>query len=332
MNRRHIAESERLGWSTLAHLALLQAIYDTTSWTTGDYAFHGGTSLHLSWNSPRFSEDLDFLLSTAVAKRLDREMAAVADRVRQALVLIDPSLELSFKDRSRKATGQDSPAPAPMGRFELALSKPGVIGQAMVKLEFWRVAPTYLQGYQTTLRTPGIPLDLGGLAIRVDAMLPAATLESAYFDKLTAFATRPFLKWRDLFDFWWLHQNADLATIQPAHRVQRFLAHVSAYRTVDDLPPAEALERFADSIAATDELKAATLARADKDLRPFLHKRLWDQLWPQTATAMVELAAGGARQLAALVREHERGGQQATAHDPIEQPSAPALLRERLRP
>lgn len=30
-------------------------------------AFHGGTSLHFSWRSPRLSEDLDFLIARSAA-------------------------------------------------------------------------------------------------------------------------------------------------------------------------------------------------------------------------------------------------------------------------
>lgn len=37
-----------------------------------------------------------------------------------------------------------------------------------------------------------------------DSRGPGATLATAYADKLTAFATRPNLKWRDVFDLWWI--------------------------------------------------------------------------------------------------------------------------------
>jgi hypothetical protein len=49
---------------------------------------------------------------------------------------------------------------------------------------------------------------LGGYRLNLNIMLPAATLQSSYVDKLTAFATRPFLKMRDIFDFWWISNNA----------------------------------------------------------------------------------------------------------------------------
>ena len=50
----------------LAHVSYLHALMNQSTWRVGQIAFHGGTSLHLSWHSPRHSEDLDFLLSSQV--------------------------------------------------------------------------------------------------------------------------------------------------------------------------------------------------------------------------------------------------------------------------
>ena len=73
--------------------------------------------------------------------------------------------------------------------------------------------------------------------------MPAATLETAYCDKLTAFATRPYLKWRDIYDLWWIGTQTD-AELEVSSIAGQFLHNVSAYQTIVNLSPAQALRRF----------------------------------------------------------------------------------------
>lgn len=274
-NNRHITLQERAQWASMAHLALLQCIGEAAEWTSTDYAFHGGTSLHLSWNSPRFSEDLDFLLSSKAALRLNETMTDVSDRLRQTLLVADPPLMVSIKDRSV----------ARMGNYRFTLTRPGVLGSVMVKAEFWLVSPEYLKKYQTTNRRPNVPANLGGARIRIDTTLPAATIETAYYDKLVAFATRTHLKWRDLFDLWWLDGQLS-REIQAHPSVERLLAHLSAYNTADQLSPAQAFRRF----AAMLDNKAAVLLAAERDLKPFVSPTVWASIWPTEINNMILLA------------------------------------------
>jgi predicted nucleotidyltransferase component of viral defense system len=284
MKNRPITLAERTQWAAIAHLAALQAIGQSEALTNQadrNLAFHGGTSLHLSWNSPRFSEDLDFLLSANAKARLGKEMDEVIARMREQLLLVDPEFTLVLKDKSTER----------MGNFSVSLSKPGVLGTVMVKLEFWVVPPTYLERYETALRTPAVPVNLGGATIRVDSMLPAATLESAFYDKLTAFATRPHLKWRDLFDYWWLDRAGATEWLSKDNPTvcTRLMSHLSAYETVDKLSPDQALLRFAKSLEDVDTVVAA----AERDLKPFLPPHVWAQVWPKQVREMVETAVRG---------------------------------------
>ena len=289
MTKRPITPSERTQWAAMAHLLALQSIGQSETLTNQaerNLAFHGGTSLHLSWGSPRFSEDLDFLLSAKARTRLAKEMDEVVNRMREHLLLIDPELALAVKDKSTDR----------MGNFHLTLSKPGVLGSVMVKLEFWTVSPTYLERYETTLRTPGVPVNLGGATVRVNSMLPAATLESAYLDKLTAFATRPHLKWRDLFDFWWLTQAGADTCVHANNETlcTRFLSHLSAYETVNKLTPDQALKRFALTLGDIDAVAAA----AERDLKPFLPPAMWSQVKGERVIEMVKAARDGSMYMA----------------------------------
>jgi len=283
---RPITSDERAKWAELGHLLILQCLSEASEWSREDFAFHGGTSLHLSWNSPRFSEDLDFLLERKASTRLNAVIEKATARMRQALVLVDPELQVEVRDKSNDR----------MGHFQFFLSKPGVLGKAMVKAEFWRVAPTYLAFYETTARTPAIPTDLGGVRLRIDAMLPAATLSSALCDKLTAFATRPHLKWRDMFDFWWIQRQGSFSPASQEDLRDRFLHHVSAYQCTVPGDPAASLRVFADQLS-----DPAVIEQAQKDLRPFVPTHVWSAIWPDEVKRMVDDAAAGARRMAETI-------------------------------
>lgn len=54
-------------WASAAQFRFLDALMADPVLACDRIAFHGGTSLHFSWRSPRRSEDLDFL--TALTAR-----------------------------------------------------------------------------------------------------------------------------------------------------------------------------------------------------------------------------------------------------------------------
>jgi len=290
MAKRPLSIPERTQWAALGHVLLLQSLMQSTDWTSKEFAFHGGTSLHLIWESPRFSEDLDFLLDARAAERLANVIGKAAERMRDQLLMIDPAFVLEVKDKSTDR----------MGHYQFSLTKPDVLGKAMVKAEFWKVSPTYLERYDTAGRSPAVPADLGGVRLRVDAMLPAATLASALADKLTAFATRPHLKWRDLYDHWWIRRSRHFVEPSPQELVERFLHHVSAYETTEPGDPAASLERFAQRVS-----ERAIAEQAEIDLKPFLPDHVWRMVWPVEVKTMVTEAAEAARHLASMLRQQE---------------------------
>lgn len=307
MPSRPLTTAERTQWASLGHVLLLQSLMQASDWTREQFAFHGGTSLHLSWNSPRFSEDLDFLLERSAAQRTRQVMDKAQRRMREALLLIDPEFQIEMRDKSTER----------MGAFHVLLSKPGVLGKAMVKAEFWHVAPTYLAHYETTPRVPAVPTDLGGMRLRVDAMLPAATLASALADKLTAFATRPHLKWRDLFDYWWIQQQRDFVRPAPEELLERFEHHVSGYQTTVPGDAPASLRRFA-ALLSTEGI----VEQAQRDLKQFLPQHVWRMVWPEGVRDMVQLASRDADALAARLADradHGNGDEEAA---PVERPRA----------
>src|SRR6185437_7330569 len=60
--RSQFTATERFEFAEWLHVECLAAILSLRPWPPGRFAFQGGTSLHLCYGSPRFSEDLDFLL------------------------------------------------------------------------------------------------------------------------------------------------------------------------------------------------------------------------------------------------------------------------------
>jgi hypothetical protein len=255
-------------WASSAQYYFLDALMADPGIHYEQIAFHGGSSLHFSWRSPRLSEDLHFLLARDAADILNIVTRA-GEKVAEAFRAQDPNFNVEVKDKTRHDER--------MITYELRVSHPGFIGKTLVRVEFWRVTPEYLAQYPTALRSPIQP---GQLVSRISNPVPAATLETAYCDRLTAFATRRYLKWRDIYDIWWIGTQTD-ANLEVSAVAHQFLHNVSAYQTVDNLSPAQALRKFL-------QLDVAELVRrADPDLKRWVPKALWEKMHPRVTMEMV---------------------------------------------
>jgi predicted nucleotidyltransferase component of viral defense system len=222
-SRRPITAEEKHLWAEMAQLLLLEALSESSGWTSKDLVFHGGTALHLAWSSPRFSEDLDFLMNRDLLATMGDTMRGAVERMQRHILRLDAGIKVELKDKS-------SPR---MGRFTIALSKAGVIGKAIVKSEFWGVNDEYLAQYKVSPRVPIMPesMTVNGMLVRLHCPLPTATLDSIFVDKLVAMANRPYTKWRDIFDLWWISQNHEFARPAEETLAQRVEAYACAYRT-----------------------------------------------------------------------------------------------------
>jgi len=256
--RRPIDPETARHMSDLGHICFIEAMTQAMPLQAEQVAFHGGTSLHLSWKSPRFSEDLDFLLNRNLKPKMGKLIRKVEDRMRQILKAQDPDLDVSIQDKTREDSN--------LLNYRVTVSSAAVLGVVKVKAEFWQVESEYLKSYDTRF---AYPLKNGDIVSSVSQPVPAATLEAAYADKLTAFATRRHLKWRDVFDLWWIDQQIDT---DPEQMADRFLHHVQAFDTYDGLPPAAALRKFLERDPED------ILSEADPDLKKWLPKNLWDNL------------------------------------------------------
>lgn len=268
----------------MAHLFFIDALATATPMTVEQIAFHGGTNLHLSWGSPRYSEDLDFLVNRDMGGRIREIMPKVQRRMQALARAVDPQLKVEIRDRTKDGDG--------LLNFRVILSSPDVVGQVMAKAEFWQVEAGYLDDYETAFRRPGKP---GDIMSRISQPIPAATLEAACADKIVALGFRPYLKWRDLFDIWWISGQV---AIDRDRLARTTLHHASAYSGPEGASVAAGLARFLE-VDPEDILR-----QADPDLKRWLPKALWESLNPDGIREMVhharDMASDMMRRLSAL--------------------------------
>ena len=199
----------------LAQWAFIEALAHAKPFQPHEIVFHGGTPLHSCWGSPRFSEDLDFLLLRKLALSIREFMPDIASRMRQTLTFHDPGLNLTVFDRTRNGSN--------LANYRATLTSAAFIGNVNVNAEFWQVGEDYLRKYEKIFPET---LKCGNLIVPLPQSMPMATLEAAYADKLVAITNRSFLKLHDFFDMWWIGNRIDA---NPAETADRALHHSTAY-------------------------------------------------------------------------------------------------------
>jgi predicted nucleotidyltransferase component of viral defense system len=278
--------------SDLGHMVFIEALTHSGPLHARQYAFHGGTSLHLSWKSPRFSEDLDFLLDNQSKEKLTQSIKKIETQMRRLLKAKDMDLDVRITDRTREGSN--------LLNYRVTVSSAKYIGNVHVKAEFWQVPPEYLRKYDTRF---AYPLKGGDLVTSLSQPIPAATLDAAYADKMTACATRRHLKWRDVFDIWWLRQQIDIDLDTMS---DKFLHHVTAFDTIDGLEPDQALRKF------LEWPKEKFLAEADPDIKKWLPKELWNTLEHIGIEEIVDTVRSAVAEMADHVERKLRTGPDAS--------------------
>lgn len=288
--RKELTPALATEWAQMAHALYLEALMSQSDWSVGEVAFHGGTSLRMSWASARYSEDLDFLLSREV-KDLDRIARKVELSIGEMARRIDPNFVIEMKDKTKDQER--------MGVYMISVSHPGFIGKAKIKAEFWRTNPIYLDRYPTELRMPHVAGGSSDLVFLTSNPVPAATLETAYADKLVALATRPFLKWRDLYDLWWIGTQTP-TELDMDSLCEQFLHNITAYTPLNDLPPEQALLLFLNK--SKDEI----IAFADPDIKNWLPAHLWARMQPDGVRQIVDYVYHTIVNVAAHIQDGDR--------------------------
>lgn len=241
-------------------VATLDALLTSRRWQPGELVFQGGTSLHLAHGSPRFSEDLDFLVNStldldAIGKTIEARLAGT------------PWLPPGTKISVTKAKDEHNPH-----AFNVVVGGPNVIGAVRVKVELWKTTEASMKPLGIQI----VPLRLAsGPAAGVLTHVPTADVEEIYADKVFAVGARPYVKPRDFFDLHYLlKRHPKLTLSEEALRVR--LATYPNETPVAWL--AKAQERRASLPSTVDAVRA--------DLRNWLPSN-----WPLTVANAKEIVA-----------------------------------------
>ncbi|MEP9347823.1 nucleotidyl transferase AbiEii/AbiGii toxin family protein [Xanthobacter sp. KR7-225] len=131
MAKRQLA-TEMFNLRQALHVVIFNALMESRRWEPGDFVFRGGTSLHLVHGSPRLSEDLDFLVGSAL------KLGPIADSVRAGLDGL-PWLPDGAQLQVGKAKDGRNPH-----AFIVSIGGPDLIGSVKVKVEMWQTAEAAL--------------------------------------------------------------------------------------------------------------------------------------------------------------------------------------------
>lgn len=251
--QRHLSPAEHRQIASESHLLVLDGLASKTSWSIEDVVFQGGTSLALAWNSPRFSEDLDFVARNDL--NFSEAMQTIGQHVQEKLNQTYPGAVVEVKE---KGEGQNS-------NFMLAVSLPNVLGKVKIKTEFWKVEREHIQSYDGSIKE---------VAARgnITPAVPVASPNQIFADKMVALGARARLKWRDVFDLWYLdgigHANV-------AQNPQQFLTYFENTLAMYNTAPDDVKHKWQELLDTPNEELTQLAAR---DLQPWISQQLWKTL------------------------------------------------------
>lgn len=256
MPKRHLTPAQAFDLRQALHVATLDALMASRRWEPGDLVFQGGTSLHLAYGSPRYSEDLDFLVNSSL--NLQSIAKAVQARLEGTSWLVPQGAKLVVS----KAKDARNPH-----TFVVAIGGPELIGAVRVKVELWRAPESTVNAVKTTVSSIRLA---SGAASGLQTFVPTAELPEIYVDKVFALGARPYLKARDVFDLHWLVSHGVAGVCTP----ESLRVRLATY-------PGETAAAWLVKAQARREELASSLGPIEEDL-----KRWLPSSWPLTGAAV----------------------------------------------
>lgn len=182
------------------HLHLLSAL--SQAGVLRHVIFQGGTALRLCYGGERYSEDLDFVCGKAGAYLKDVEFDALVDK---ALETTKQTLQRDFDIDAAQITLKRPAQPDRVKGSNVNVAAWQIVvpvnptpktPKSRIKIEFANV-PSYDSKPLTVSATPGL------VQIQ-DVILNAETPNEILADKAVALTARAALKFRDVWDVWFL--------------------------------------------------------------------------------------------------------------------------------
>jgi predicted nucleotidyltransferase component of viral defense system len=182
------------------HLHLLSALSEAG--VLRHVVFQGGTALRLCYGGERYSEDLDFVCGKAGAYLKDVEFDALVDkalettkRTLQRDFDIDAA-QIALKRPTQPELVKGSDVNVAVWQIVVPVNPTPKTPKSRIKIEFANV-PSYDSKPLTVSATPGL------VQIQ-DVILNAETPNEILADKAVALTARAALKFRDVWDVWFL--------------------------------------------------------------------------------------------------------------------------------
>jgi predicted nucleotidyltransferase component of viral defense system len=182
------------------HLHLLSALSDAG--VLRNVVFQGGTALRLCYGGERYSEDLDFVCGKAGAYvdqiEFDRLVQGALDATKKSLNRdfdVDPN-EIAVKQPSHPMGLKSDAVSVAAWRIIVPIGPTPRSPKSHIKIEFANV-PSYDSG-------PNVVKAVQGLVQIQDVILIAESANEILADKAVALTAREVLKYRDVWDVWYL--------------------------------------------------------------------------------------------------------------------------------
>jgi predicted nucleotidyltransferase component of viral defense system len=206
------------------HLHLLSALSDAG--ILRYVVFQGGTALRLCYGGERYSEDLDFVcgksgsyLDKIEFEKLIQRALETAKHSLQRDFGISPD-QIALKQPSRPSAIKGIPVAVAAWQIAVPIDATPRSPKSRIKIEFANV-PSYDNKPRVVRVTPGI------VQIQ-DVILAVESPNEILADKAVALVAREVLKYRDVWDVWYLVNRLD------AHVDRNLVQHKFAdYGTID---------------------------------------------------------------------------------------------------
>jgi len=175
------------------HAEFLRQIMLNTEVDARDLVFHGGTSLRMIHKSPRFSEDLYFMVSHRIIPELESILPRTVSLVELSMQNEHPHMSIRWKHKIKPDTS--------MLIGMMTMTSPLWHQSIKVKVECY---PAHDMSHYISSE-----MEISNVE---DIVIPTAVLDSIMGDKMVAIAKRPYFKERDAYDLWWLTKKGVVPT------------------------------------------------------------------------------------------------------------------------